>query len=56
MQLLDAVKIAEKVVSDSEALGFTNTADSMRRVLREMTRVECAAQATLSKAYLQSLH
>jgi hypothetical protein len=48
MQLSDALKIAETVVEDAEALGFQNTADAMRQVLKEMALIECASRAAVS--------
>ncbi|WP_425655736.1 hypothetical protein [Roseobacter sp. EG26] len=37
VNLADVIQIAERVVTESEELGFCNTADAMRQVLKEMT-------------------
>ncbi len=55
MQLSDALKIAETVAADAEAQGFTNTAEAMRSVLREMAQCERVAEATSLRAKSLSL-
>lgn len=46
VQLPDAMQIAERVLEEAEALGFSGTTEAMRQVLVEMGHIQCVPSAT----------
>ncbi|MGC3940961.1 hypothetical protein ACOTTU_24465 [Roseobacter sp. EG26] len=52
MQLLDAIKVAERVLEDAEAQGFKNTAEAMRLVLNDMKDMKDFRLVSETKAML----